>query len=226
MKIKESPSFKIGGPRATYVLVICCLLYAIQYADWQVMSVVLEPMKLALGLSDGQAGLVGSVYFIGIILCSLPAAHLVDRWSRSKTIGVMAFVWSAFTLVTGTAAGLNALIISRFGVGAGAAGFPPGATALVSASYPEEKRAKVLGIFNSFITIGIIFGVIVGGYLSAHHGGWRTPFYIFAIPGIVLGILAFFMQDYRLQKEDGSVFVHDSLGRNLKTLGMPPAKAA
>jgi MFS family permease len=96
----------------------------------------------------------------------------------------------------------------------------------VSASCPEEKRAKVLGIFNSFITIGIIFGVIVGGYLSAHHGGWRTPFYIFAIPGIVLGILAFFMQDYRLQKEDGSVFVHDSLGRNLKTLGMPPAKAA
>jgi MFS family permease len=222
MKIKESPSFKIGGPRATYVLVICCLLYAIQYADWQVMSVVLEPMKLALGLSDGQAGLVGSVYFIGIILCSLPAAHLVDRWSRSKTIGVMAFVWSAFTLVTGTAAGLNALIISRFGVGAGAAGFPPGATALVSASYPEEKRAKVLGIFNSFITIGIIFGVIVGGYLSAHHGGWRTPFYIFAIPGIVLGILAFFMQDYRLQKEDGSDFVHDSLGRNLKTLAQIP----
>jgi MFS family permease len=222
MKIKESPSFKIGGPRATYVLVICCLLYAIQYADWQVMSVVLEPMKLALGLSDGQAGLVGSVYFIGIILCSLPAAHLVDRWSRSKTIGVMAFVWSAFTLVTGTAAGLNALIISRFGVGAGAAGFPPGATALVSASYPEEKRAKVLGIFNSFITIGIIFGVIVGGYLSAHHGGWRTPFYIFAIPGIVLRILAFFMQDYRLQKEDGSDFVHDSLGRNLKTLAQIP----
>ena len=110
MKIHESDSFKIGGPRATYVLIICCLLYAIQYADWQVMSVVLQPMKLALGLTDGQAGLVGSVYFIGIILCSLPAAHLVDTWSRSKTIGLMAFVWSAFTLVTGMAGGLTALI--------------------------------------------------------------------------------------------------------------------
>jgi MFS family permease len=93
MKIHESDSFKIGGPRATYVLIICSLLYAIQYADWQVMSVVLQPMKLALGLTDGQAGLVGTVYFIGIILCSLPAAHLVDTWSRSKTIGLMAFVW-------------------------------------------------------------------------------------------------------------------------------------
>ena len=130
----------------------------------------------------------------------------------------MAFVWSAFTLVTGLAGGLTTLLIARFGVGVGEAGFPPGGTALVSASYPEEKRAKVLGIFNSFITIGVIFGVIAGGYLSAHHGGWRTPFYIFAIPGVVLGILAFFMQDYRLQKEDGSAFVHDSLGRNLKTL--------
>jgi hypothetical protein len=39
MKISESEGFKIGGPRATYVLIICSLLYAIQYADWQVMSV-------------------------------------------------------------------------------------------------------------------------------------------------------------------------------------------
>jgi MFS family permease len=80
----------------------------------------------------------------------------------------------------------------------------------------------MLGIFNSFITIGVIFGVIVGGYLSANHGGWRTPFYIFTIPGVVLGILAFFMQDYRLRKEDGSVFVHDSLAANLKTLAQIP----
>ena len=222
MKIQESESFKIGGPRATYVLVICSLLYAIQYADWQVMAVILQPMKADLGLSDSQVGLAGSIYFIGIILCTLPAAHLGDTWSRSKMIAIMAFVWSIFTLITGMAGGLAMLLVARFGVGVGEAGFPPAGTALVSASYPEDQRGRMLGIFNVFITVGIIFGVIVGGYLSAHHGGWRTPFYIFAAPGIVLGGLALFMQDYRLHGEDGSSLVHSSLWQNLKQLSRIP----
>jgi MFS family permease len=222
VKIQESSSFKIGGARATYVLIICSLLYAIQYADWQVMSVVLQPMKSDLGLTDSEAGLVGSVYFVGVILLTLPTAHLVDTWSRSKMIGIIAFVWSVATLVTGMAGGLATLLIARFAVGAGEAGFPPGGTALVSASYPEDRRGRVLGIFNVFITVGVILGVILGGYLSANHGGWRTPFYVFAMPGILLGILAFFMQDYRLEGADGAAFVHGSLRQNLKQLWRIP----
>lgn len=211
MRIQESATFKIGGPRATYVLIVCSLLYAVRYADWQVMSVVLEPMKLDLGLTDSQVGMVGSAFFIGIILCTLPASWLVDAWSRRKTIGVMALVWSVFTLATGMVGSVAALMVVRAGVGIGEAGFAPGGTALVSASYPEAQRAGKLGIFNMFITVGIIVGVIGGGYLSAHHGGWRTPFYVFGIPGIVLGILAFFMQDYRLTDADGGDFKHDSM---------------
>ena len=156
----KSDRFEVGDPRATYVLIICSLLYAIRYADWQVMAVVLEPMKLDLGLTDGQLGLVGSAYFIGIILCTLPAAYLVDVWSRRKTIGLMALVWSGFTLATGLVGGLTSLVVARFGVGVGEAGFAPGGTALVSASYPEDRRGRKLGIFNMFITVGIIVGKI------------------------------------------------------------------
>ena len=218
----NDPGFQIGGPRATYVLTICSLLYAVRYADWQIMAVVLEPMKLDLGLGDSQVGLIGSVYFLGIILTTLPAAHLVDTWSRKKTIALMAIIWSVFTLATGMAGGLVALLIARLGVGIGEAGFAPGGTALVSASYPPEKRGQKLGIFNMFITIGIILGLIVGGYLSAHHGGWRTPFYVFTIPGLILGVLALFMQDYKLKSADGTALKHDSLGKNLKELWRIP----
>ena len=218
MKIQESNDFKVGGLRATYVLIICSLLYAMRYADWQIMAIVLQPMKLELGLTDAQAGLVGTAFFIGIMLFTLPIAHLVDVWSRKKTIGLMAFVWSIFTVATGFTSGLTALLFARFGVGIGESVIAPGGTALISASYPEAKRAQKLGFFNMFITVGIIVGAIGGGYLSAHFGGWRTPFYVFGVPGAVLGVLAFFMQDYRLKKVDGSDFVHDPFLSNLKQL--------
>ncbi len=133
-------------------------------------------------------------------------------------IGLMAIGWSAFTLATGAVGGFVALLVTRLGVGIGEAGFGPGGTALVSASYGDTQRGQKLGIFNVFITVGVILGVILGGYLSAKHGGWRTPFYVFGIPGIVLGVLAFFMQDYRLQKADGSPVVHASFGANMKQL--------
>ena len=218
MKIEESKEFRIGGPRATFVLIVCSLLSAISYADWQVMSVVLQPMKIDLGLSDVQIGIINTAYFLGIIVFTLPVAHLVDVWSRRKMIGLMAVFFSVFTLGTGFVGGFISLAVARFGVGMGEAGFQPGGTALVSASYPEELRSRKLGIFNVFVTVGVILGVILGGFLSANFGGWRTPFYAFAIPGLVLGFLAFFMQDYSLKKPDGSAVVHDSLLTNLKRL--------
>ncbi len=217
MRIQESKNFKIGGPRATYVLVICSLLNAVAYADWQVMAVVLQSIKRDLGLSDSQIGAVNSAYFLGIIVCTLPVAHLVDAWSRKKMIGLMALAWSGFTLATGFAGGFASLLLTRLGVGIGEAGYAPGGTALVSASYPESQRARKLGVFNLFITVGVILGVIVGGYLSAHHG-WRTPFVVFAVPGIVLGVLAFFMQDYRLERDAGQARAHGSILANLKLL--------
>ena len=218
MNIQESSSFKIGGARATYVLIICSLLRAVSYADWQVMSVVLQSMKVDLQLSDLQIGLGNSAFFVGIIIFTLPVSHLVDVWSRSRMIGLMAIGWSVFTLATGAVGGFVALLVTRLGVGIGEAGFGSGGTALVSASYGENKRGQKLGIFNVFITVGVILGVIVGGYLSANHGGWRTPFYVFGIPGIILGVLAFFMQDYRLQNADGSAVVHASFYANMKQL--------
>lgn len=67
MKIDSTATFQVGGPRATYVLVICSLLYAVAYADWQVMSVVLQPMKVELGLTDTEVGIINTAYFPGSI---------------------------------------------------------------------------------------------------------------------------------------------------------------
>ncbi len=218
MNLQASSTFEVGGRKAAYVLVICSLLRAVSYADWQVMSVVLQPMKVDLQLSDAQIGIANSAFFVGVILFTLPVAHFVDVWSRKMMIGLMAIGWSVFTLGTGFASGFTSLLLTRLGVGVGEAGFGPGGTALVSASYPESKRGQKLGVFNVFITVGVILGVIAGGYLSANFGGWRTPFYVFGIPGIVLGVLAFFMQDYSLKQVDGTDIQHRPFLSNLKEL--------
>ena len=214
MKIDQTGKFQVGGLKATYVLTICSLLYAFNYADRYVMAVVLQPMKIELGLTDLQMGIINAAFNFGAVICLLPIAHFVDTWSRRKMIGLMAIGWSMFTLFTGMAGGYIQLILARLGVGMGESGFIAGGTALVSASYAPEKRARKLAIFSTFVTVGVLSAYIGGGYVSAKFG-WRVPFYFFGIPGVILGVLAFFMQDYSTAKADGSAVAHESVWKNL-----------
>lgn len=189
--------FKTGGIHSYVTLVVCCLLFMVNYMDRQLISVVLEPMKRDIGLTDTQAGVIQSVFLLCIALFSFPIARLVDRWSRRKTIGIMAIIWSIFTYITGIGRGFIEVTLSCTLVGVGEAGFSSGGTALLSTGFPANIRSKILGIFNMMMPLGMIIGVVLGGYLSANFGGWRTPFYIFAIPGLILGIIAFFLRDYK-----------------------------
>lgn len=192
----ESPQFISGGWRAHYILIVCTLLYVVNYMDRQVFAVILQPMKIDLGLTDAQCGLASTVLIIGMAFFSFPVSYLVDRWSRRKAIGLMALLWSAATFITGLAKNFPSVLIPRFFVGLGEAGFVPGGTALIAASYPKEKRGRAMGAFNLAIPLGAAAGVIFGGIISVKYG-WRTPFLFFAIPGVILGILAFFMKDYK-----------------------------
>ncbi|MBU4583463.1 MAG: MFS transporter [Proteobacteria bacterium] len=189
--------FKVGGAGAYFTLIVCSLLMAMNFMDRMVLSAVLEPMKIDLGLSDTQVGLINTAFLLSIAFFSFPVSYLVDRWSRRKSLAIMAIIWSFFTFITGLGKSFIGVLIPRTIVGAGEAGFSAAGTAMITASFPAEKRSRVLGIFNMSVPIGMALGVVLGGYISTNHGGWRAPFIVFAIPGIILGIIAFFLKDYK-----------------------------
>ena len=198
---KEKPSlpagqYQTGGWKAHWILIVCTLLYAINYMDRTVLTVVMQPMKLELGLSDSDVGLAVTVFTLSIAVFSMPILFLVDRWSRKKMLFLMAVAWSIFTYLTGLARNFLGVLLPRMFVGVGEAGFSGGGTAMVTAAYPKEKHGTVLGIFNTGITIGSALGMIIGGIISVQMG-WRYAFYIFALPGIILGITALFLKDYK-----------------------------
>ena len=192
----DSKEYKTSKGSSLYILIICTLLYMVNYMDRQVVAAVVEPMKAALSLNDGDIGVLGSVFLLSIALFSFPVAYLVDRWSRRKSIAIMAVLWSGFTFLTGKAWNFTTLLIPRALVGVGEAGFSSGGTAMVGAAYDSKKRGAMMGVFNMSIPLGVALGSVLGGTL-AKSGGWQAPFLVFAIPGIILGILALFMKDYK-----------------------------
>ena len=67
---------------------------------------------------------------------------------------------------------------------------------MISALFPQQHRAKMLGIWNASIPLGSALGIVIGGFI-AEHIGWRHAFGIVAVPGMVVALLFFYVKDYQ-----------------------------
>ena len=196
--------YQTGGWKAHWILIVCLLLYTLSYMDRVVLAVVLQPMKLELGLSDTQLGAIQTFFMLSYGAFAIPTAYLVDRWSRKKSIGVMALMLNTFSALTGLAWNFVSVVIPRIFCGAGASGVVTGSIAIITAAYPKARHGRAMGVFNAGIPLGIALGAIVGGVMAAKFG-WRSPFLLLGGIGLVLSLAAFLLRDYRTVKEGVTV---------------------
>ncbi len=186
----------VSRRRARYAFTLLFLLYLFNYVDRLVIVSLFPLLQREWGLTDAQSGLLVSAVYWSILLFTLPVSIGIDRWSRTKAIGLMAVVWSLATAAGAITRSFAQLFVARSAVGIGEAGFAPGGTAMISALFPENARARMIGIWNASIPLGSALGIAVGG-LVADHLGWRYAFGIVALPGLVVGLLFFGVTDYQ-----------------------------
>ncbi|MCH1458565.1 MAG: MFS transporter [Luminiphilus sp.] len=172
-----------------YVLALLTLGYVFNFVDRQVMTILIEPIKMEFGASDTQMGLLSGLAFaLFYATLGIPVARLADRWSRRNVLAISMTTWSAVTALCATATGFWHLLLLRIGVGIGEAGGTPPSQSLLADYFPPEKRAFAQGILATAPNIGILVGLF-GGALIAEAYGWRSVFLVFGIPGILLAIL-------------------------------------
>jgi predicted MFS family arabinose efflux permease len=169
-------------------LTLLFLISAVNYADRAVMSVLQEPMKHDLGLSDVQLGLLaGPIFASFYALVGLPVARLGERSSRKRIIVVALACWSAFTALCGAAQGFTQIALLRVGVGASEACGPPASQSLVAELLPQRLHGRGMAVLQLGVPIGITIGSMVAGVVAYHHG-WRLGFVAVGGPGLVLAV--------------------------------------
>ena len=172
-----------------YALSVLVVVYTFNFIDRQILSILMEPIKADLGLSDTQLGLMtGFAFALFYATLGIPIARLADKGNRRNLIAGALTIWSAMTAMSGLAQNFWHLLIARIGVGIGEAGCSPPAHSIISDYYPAEKRATALGIYSLGIPVGILFGFLAGGWLNQFFG-WRVAFFVVGVPGIILAIL-------------------------------------
>ena len=191
-----SDGYLLSKGHSYYIFALLFLLYMFDYIDRLVVVSLFPYLQKDWGLTDTQCGLLVSAVYWSIVLFSFPVSIIIDRWSRKKSIGIMALLWSLATAACAFAKSFPHLFIARSAIGIGEAGYAPGGTAMISALFPEKKRALLVGLWNISIPLGSALGVALGGFIAARYG-WRHAFGLVALPGLIIALLFFFIRDYK-----------------------------
>jgi predicted MFS family arabinose efflux permease len=179
-----------------YIFVLLFLLYFFDYADRMIVASLLPFIQKEFAITDAEGALLIAAVSWAMFVFAVPLSILVDRWSRKKMVGIMALFWSVWTAVCAFMPNFKALVSARAFIGLGEAAYAPAGTAFMSALYPPEKRARMMGIWNASVPLGTAFGIALGGVIAAKYG-WRSGFGLVAIPGFIVAILFFFVKDYK-----------------------------
>ena len=158
--------------------------------DRSIVNILVEPIRLEFGFTDGQIGVISGLGFaIFYTLIGLPIARATDLGNRRNILSAGVAVWSAMTVLTGRAVGFWSMLGARIGVGIGESTCFPTAYSLISDYFPSEKRPRAMAIFQLGLYGGIIAGAVAAGTIAQTHG-WRAAFYVVGAPGLLLAILA------------------------------------
>lgn len=166
------------------------------YLDRTIVTSMFSSIEKDYGITHTQSGLLVSAVYWAIVILTFPVSILVDRWSRTKTIGVMAIMWSIATALCALTGNYVQLFMTRLLIGVGEAGYAPGGSAMISGLYPINRRSRMMGIWNASIPLGSALGVLLGGIIAVKLG-WKHAFGIVAIPGMIVAILFLFVKDYK-----------------------------
>ena len=176
---------------ARITLGMLAFVYVLNFLDRQLISILAKPIQDGLGITDGQLGLLTGFYF-ALFYCfiAIPVGWLADRTSRVKVLSAACAIWSAATAACGMAGTYGQLVVARMMVGVGEAGGVPPSYAIISDTFPRERRTTAMAIFNLGPPIGSALGVAFGASLAAAFD-WRVPFYVIGAIGVVTALVVY-----------------------------------
>ena len=203
-KVQVQAAPALSNRQANYALTVFLLAYILSFVDRQILSLMVDPIRRDLQISDLQMGLLQGIAFALLYaVLGVPVGLMADRWPRKWIITTGVASWSAATALCGLASNYPMLFAARMAVGMGEATLSPSAHSFLSDAYPRHKLARAMAIYSLGITLGGGLALMIGGTVIDLVGTsdaislgalgvvrpWQASFLIVASPGIIVALL-------------------------------------
>ena len=186
--------------RERYLVAVLFVVNLVAYLDRQILSLLVDPIRHSLSLSDTMIGALQGVAFVLTYSIAGPfLGRLVDLRNRRNLLLVCIVVWSICAAGGAFVQSGWQLIIARAGVGFGEAALIPAAVSLLSDAVRPQRRGAALGVFSmgvhaggglALVLVGLLlpFAATATGFL--HQFGittepWRVVLFSLLFPGLI-----------------------------------------
>ncbi|MCB2079665.1 MAG: MFS transporter [Novosphingobium sp.] len=191
---------------------ILLVLALVSMLDRQIISLLVDPIKADLNLSDTEISLLqGLAFSLFYSTAAIPLGWAVDRYPRKIVCYFGVTVWSLGASACGLATNFWQLFLARITVGAGEASLNPASVSLISDIFPREKVGSAMGVYGSAVSLGSGLALIIGGLIIEFFAGqdrilfplvgeisaWQAVFLATGLPGVAIAFLAFLLTDPR-----------------------------
>lgn len=180
------PAQRHSPTRAWTAVSALTVVATLNVADRILPSILAEPIKHALNLSDAAIGLINGFGFLAVYaLIGVPIARLSDRGAYGLVISASVAMWSLMTAICGLCTTGLQLGLARVGVAVGEAGSTPAAHAYIARNFAPADRALPLAVLTLSNPLAGT-AALLGGGLLAQALGWRWTFFVMGAVGLVI----------------------------------------
>jgi MFS family permease len=177
----EIQQTKLGALQRWWTVAVLTIAYLLSIIDRHVLTLLVEPIKGDLQISDTELGLLtGAAFGVAYAVGGLPLGRLADRWSRKKVIIAGVVTWSLMTISCGLSRTFGVLFVARMGVGVGEAALTPASHAIIASSFPPGQVARAMSVFQLGAFFGLGAALLLGGAIV----GWLDSIGEVSIPGV------------------------------------------
>jgi len=207
----QSIAVDVGGSSGSWrdwlpIVLLFLFIYVISYIDRQILSLVVQPVKTSLGLSDFQIGMLqGLAFSLVLAVAAVLASPLIDRGNRVRLLATCMLIWCVMTLLCGLAQNFGMLLLARTGLALSEAIVPMAVMSIICDVAPRVSVPRASALFMAAPYIGSGFALLLGGPLlamMAPYAGqsfvligtfepWRGLFFLLGFPGIFIALLLF-----------------------------------
>lgn len=205
--LKQSKAVKVSNNYWIKVVVLFFLGWILMYATRTIFNPIMGVIGENFGLSNTQLGLANSIFFLTYAIAQVPFGVIGDKLGRKLVITIGFVIMAVMTYFSGIATTFGMFLIIRAIAGIGQGAYYGPQYALSTESIPKNKLTLGTAIINSGMAFGTSGGYLLSSKLVLENGEhWSKPFFIMAIPTIIVAILFYTMlKEHVIRPEDDKI---------------------
>lgn len=168
-------------PLALFALTLSA--FAIGTTEFVIVGLI-PTMASDLNVSLPSAGLLVSLYALGVAIGAPVLTALTGRWPRKRVLLAVMSLFVLGNLLAWQAPNYTTLVVARILTGLAHGVFFSIGSTIATGLVAKEKAASAIAIMFTGLTVALVTGVPLGTYIGQSFG-WQATFLIVALLGLI-----------------------------------------